>query len=108
MSAAPRETSAMPREHHLPVTRTARFYTLGPPSGAPKQLWIACHGYGQLAARFISHFAVIDDGSRVIAAPEALSRFYLGGETGSSVRLQSVSTKRLAAPGSPWLGVDVR
>jgi predicted esterase len=83
MSAAPRETSAMPREHHLPVTRTARFYTLGPASGAPKQLWIVCHGYGQLAARFISHFAVIDDGSRVIAAPEALSRFYLGEETGS-------------------------
>jgi predicted esterase len=70
----------MIREHHLPVTRTARYHTLGPASGAPKQLWIACHGYGQLAARFLRHFEVIDDGTRLIVAPEALARFYLTGD----------------------------
>ncbi len=67
----------MIREHHLPVTRTARYHTLGPESGAPKQLWIVCHGYGQLAARFLRHFEIINDGTRLIVAPEALSRFYL-------------------------------
>jgi predicted esterase len=67
----------MSREHHLPVTRTARYFTLGPLDGAPTQLWIACHGYGQSAARFLRHFAPIDDGSRLIVAPEGLSRFYV-------------------------------
>jgi len=73
----------MIHEHHLPVTRTARYCTLGPVSGAPKQLWIACHGYGQLAARFLRHFETIDDGTRLIVAPEGLSRFYLGSDEGS-------------------------
>jgi len=59
------------------VPRTARYYTLGPTHGFPRELWIACHGYGQLAARFITQFASLDDGTRLIVAPEALSRFYL-------------------------------
>jgi predicted esterase len=75
----------MIHEHHLPVTRTARYFTLGPASGAPKQLWIACHGYGQLAARFLRHFETIDDGTRLVVAPEGLSRFYLAETAGSHV-----------------------
>jgi len=74
----------MSREHHLPVTRTARYFTLGPVSGAPRQLWICCHGYGQSAARFLRHFARIDDGGRLIVAPEGLSRFYIEETTGGS------------------------
>ncbi len=64
-------------EHSLTVRRTARYATLGPLDGTPAELWIACHGYGQLAARFIRPFAVLDDGTRTIVAPEALSRYYL-------------------------------
>jgi predicted esterase len=76
----------MIREHHLPVTRTARYHTLGlAAGGAPRQLWIVCHGYGQLAARFLRHFETIDDGTRLIVAPEGLSRFYLGNDEGSHV-----------------------
>lgn len=41
-----------------------------------KELWIVLHGYGQLAADFITGFGAIDDGTRLIVAPEALSRFY--------------------------------
>ena len=63
--------------HEIVVPRTARYYTLGPTHGFPRELWIVCHGYGQLAARFIAQFAAIDDGTRLIVAPEALSRFYL-------------------------------
>jgi predicted esterase len=38
---------------------------------------VVLHGYGQLAAHFLAWFAPLDDGTRLIAAPEGLSRFYL-------------------------------
>src|SRR2546425_9676771 len=36
-----------------------------------------CHGSGQLAARSLRHFEPLADGTRLVVAPEALSRFYL-------------------------------
>lgn len=69
-------------EHKLTVPRTARYYTLGAPSEKIQNLWIVCHGYGQLARYFLRHFAVLDDGATVIVAPEGLSRFYLDGFSG--------------------------
>ncbi len=63
--------------HALVVPRTARYYTLGPTHGFPRELWFVCHGYGQLARRFLRQFTPLDDGSRLLVAPEALSRFYL-------------------------------
>lgn len=71
-------------EHHLTVQRTARYATLGPRGGAAKEVWFLCHGYGQRAASFLESFSALDDGSRLLVAPEALSRFYL--ESGSSGR----------------------
>ena len=64
-------------EHHLVVPRTARFYTVGELAPATDDLWIVCHGYGQLAASFIETFEVVAAPRRVIVAPEGLSRFYL-------------------------------
>lgn len=64
-------------EHTITVPRTARYATLGPMHGFPRELWFVCHGFGQLASRFIRHFAPIDDGTRLIVAPEALNRYYL-------------------------------
>jgi predicted esterase len=61
---------------HIPVPRTARYYTLGAPSELTRDVWIVCHGYGQLAEAFIEPFRCVADESRVIVAPEALSRFY--------------------------------
>lgn len=69
-------------EHKLVVPRTARYYTLGTPSPEVRDLWIVCHGYGQLARYFLRHFAVLDNGKTVVVAPEALSRFYLDGFSG--------------------------
>jgi predicted esterase len=63
-------------EHHLSVRRTARYFTLGPAAATAREVWILLHGYGQLAARFLRHFAPLDDGARCIVAPEGLSRFY--------------------------------
>jgi predicted esterase len=76
-------------EHHLAVTRTARYYQLGQLSAATKRVWFVCHGYGQLAAYFSRHFAFLTeaDPATVVIAPEGLSRFYLqgnGGRVGAS------------------------
>ena len=63
-------------EHHLRITKRARYYTIG--AGQPADdIWIVCHGYGQLAGRFIHNFTIIDRPGRVIVAPEALHRFYI-------------------------------
>jgi len=62
------------QEHRLAVTRSARYFTIGKPG---RDVWFVLHGYGQLAARFLSRFDAIDDGTRLIVAPEGLSRFYL-------------------------------
>ncbi|HXL53845.1 MAG TPA: hypothetical protein VN945_11990, partial [Gemmatimonadales bacterium] len=58
------------------MKRTARYFTLGNSSGVA-EVWFACHGYGQLAARFLEKLRVLDDGRRYLVAPEGLSRFYL-------------------------------
>ena len=68
----------MIHEQHLLVRRTARYYVLSP-SDAPTELWFLLHGYGQLAVEFLKHFSLLDDGSRLLVAPEALNRFYLVG-----------------------------
>ena len=63
-------------ERHLEVARTARYWVLGEDVREPRELWFVLHGYGQLAHRFLRRFEALDDGTRRIVAPEALSRFY--------------------------------
>jgi predicted esterase len=67
------------REHHIIVGRTARYLLLGPEAdpSAIREIWLVLHGYGQLATTFVRTFEPLDDGSRLIVAPEALNRFYL-------------------------------
>jgi predicted esterase len=69
-------------ERHIRVSRTARYFTLGDASPATRQVWLVAHGYAQLAARFLREFAVLDDGSRYVVAPEALNRFYVRPDPG--------------------------
>src|SRR2546428_9886471 len=64
------------QEHFLSTARTARYFTLGSPQGAT-DLWFVCHGYGQLASRFLERFRALESERRYIVAPEGLSRFYL-------------------------------
>ena len=66
-----------PSERHISVARSARYFVLGDPLQAA-EIWFVCHGYGQLAARFLKRFEPIADGPRVVVAPEGLSRFYVG------------------------------
>lgn len=66
------------RQFSLPVERTARYATFGEPvEGRVRELWFVCHGYGQLAGRFLRRFLDLDDGRRLVVAPEGLSRFYV-------------------------------
>ena len=70
-------------EHHITVPRTARYVMLGQPGAHIKRLWYVLHGYGQLAERFIREFERLDDGATLVVAPEALSRSYLRGGSGT-------------------------
>ncbi len=74
----------MVHEHHLTVSRTARFYTLGEPGPAVRDVWIVCHGYGQMAASFVRRFVPVAAPERLVVAPEALARFYLDRAHGGS------------------------
>ena len=65
-------------ERHIPVTRTARIELLGNPGPQVRDVWFACHGYGQLAADFVGQLGAVAAEERLVVAPEALSRFYLG------------------------------
>lgn len=68
----------MHHEHHLTVERTARYFTIEPADGvAVREVWFGLHGYAQLAEKFLRVFERLDDGARLIVAPEALARFYL-------------------------------
>lgn len=85
----------MTQEHHLEVPRTARYFTLGPTDARVEQLWLVCHGYSQLASQFVGYFRTLDDGRRLIVAPEALSRFYLDPASGG--------THAVARVGASWM-----
>jgi predicted esterase len=64
----------------LSVARTARVAASGAAPAAARELWYILHGYAMLAPAFLGDAGVLDDGSRMLVAPEALSRFYDGGQ----------------------------
>lgn len=88
-------TTPEPHEHHLTVSRTARYALLGNLDGDVQEVWFVCHGFGQLARSFIREFLPIAKPDRLIVAPEALSRFYLGEVTGA--------TSATARIGATWM-----
>ena len=71
--------------HRIVVPRTAHYYTVGQPSQQTKYFWIACHGYGQAASKFIRKFESIAADDTFVVAPEGLSRFYWKDFTGEVV-----------------------
>ncbi len=65
-----------PESHHLAVSRTARYLTLGRMDGPLDDVWFLLHGYAQLASEFLSHARALARDRRLLVVPEALSRFY--------------------------------
>ena len=65
-------------EHrHITIPKTARYAFMGSFDQPLTEVWIVCHGHGQLAARFLSRFTPLERDDRLFVAPEALSRYYL-------------------------------
>jgi len=62
--------------HRLVVPRAARYVTAGSIEGPLDEVWILCHGYGQLASEFLGFARALEHPRRLLVAPEALSRFY--------------------------------
>lgn len=77
--------AAAAREVPIVVPRSARYYVLGGDDTGtpPTEVWIALHGYGQLAGRFVRHLRPIAAPARLVVAPEALNRFYVPGTGGT-------------------------
>ena len=69
--------------HHLPVQKTARYFSNHLPKEKIKNLWILLHGYSQQAGIFISQFEELNDDETILIAPEGLSRFYVKGYFGN-------------------------
>ena len=82
------------RSASLTVPRTARYSAFGPAPASAHEWWIVIHGYGQLAADFLAQCRALDDGRRLVVAPEALSRYYEPG---------SASTAAEARVGASWM-----
>lgn len=71
------------QHHRFPVERTAHYYTLGTPGPHIRQLWIVCHGYGQLADEFLKNFEQLHNDHTLVIAPEGLNHFYRKGFSGA-------------------------
>jgi predicted esterase len=89
-------------ERHLEVARTARYWVLGEDIVSPREVWFVLHGYRQLAGSFLARFAVIDDGTRRIIAPEGLSRFYVGRESGRHGPASAVGATWMTREDREW------
>ena len=69
-------------EHSLKVETTAHYYSLGELNENTKEIWLVCHGYGQLAKFFIQKFKCLQKDGVYIVAPEGFNKFYLKGFSG--------------------------
>ncbi|HEY0780735.1 MAG TPA: hypothetical protein VGD56_22450 [Gemmatirosa sp.] len=93
------------RVHHLEVPRTARYVMLGADGPAVRAVWVALHGYGQLAEYFARHFADHAAG-RLVIVPEVLNRFYLaapGGGAPASRAPGSATPGTAPRVGATWM-----
>ena len=69
-------------EHSIKVENTAHYVSLGELNRGTKEIWIVCHGYGQLAKFFIRKFKILQKESVYIVAPQGFHKFYLKGFSG--------------------------
>jgi predicted esterase len=86
-------------EHSIVVPRSARYYILGEDATHGQELWIVLHGFGQLAGDFVEYFTELNDGRHIVAAPEALNRYYTA----------SISVPSAERPvGATWMTKEFR
>ncbi len=67
------------RTESITTTRTALLAMLGPePGPTARELWYVLHGQAMRATQILEMASVLDDGARLLVAPEALNRHYIG------------------------------
>jgi predicted esterase len=98
---APEKTIRAFEQRHLKVPRSARYAVMGSLEAELTEVWIVCHGHGQLARRFLSRFLPLERPDRVFIAPEALSRYYLSPPQGGPHPAD-------APVGASWMTVEDR
>jgi len=84
-------------QHNITVTRTARYAVIGSLDSGADDVWFVCHGFGQLAVRFITRFSALASDTRVIIAPEGLSRYYLNPPTSRHLATSPVGASWMTA-----------
>ncbi len=72
----------MIEENQLSVSIKAPYFTLNNLTGKTERVWLAFHGYGQLAKFFLKKFEMLDPDKNFIIAPQGLSKYYLDGFQG--------------------------
>lgn len=70
------------RSHSLTISKTARYFMVGPEPAQADGVIIALHGYGQLPEFFLRKFQGVADAGYCVVAPEGLHRFYVEGAHG--------------------------
>ena len=55
------------------------YENLGELTEKTENIWLVCHGYGQLAKYFIRRFDILDLEKNYVIAPQGLSKFYIDG-----------------------------
>lgn len=58
------------------------YENLGELTEKTENIWLVCHGYGQLAKYFIRRFDILDLEKNYVIAPQGLSKFYIDGNYG--------------------------
>lgn len=92
------ELSAI-RTESIEVRRTALFASLGGVPGAGvAELWYVLHGQGMRAVPFLENCRAVASASRLIVAPEGLSRYYEG----------PISAHKNTIIGASWMTRDER
>lgn len=67
-------------EKAISISFDTHYQTMGNPTDKTKEVWIACHGYGQLAKHFMRRFDILDPNVHYVIIPQGLSRFYLAND----------------------------
>lgn len=70
--------SASIRTESIEVRRTGLLALRGPERPRARELWYVLHGQAMRAAEILEMAGALDDGSRLLVAPEALNRHYVG------------------------------
>lgn len=63
----------------IDINITADYTTLGELNEQTKNIWLVCHGYGQLSEYFIKNFECLKREENFVIAPQAFAKFYIGG-----------------------------